>query len=263
LREALARTNYDYKVVRRTPRGGRRRVRRPALVERLAGGLVRQFWVRPGKIIAGASFAALMTGIALNALVLQKVRHPAPLFGSAVHAPTAPVTEARQARATLIAPPAPPLPQPAAGTPDSTHKQAPSPEVPASPARDPIAAVLNSDAPPAPTAATHRQKPAAGDQISHFLKSNSDEPATDTLGQFLKHDAAGTSPDAATGDKTVLAVQRALARLGYAVKPNGVLGQTTRQALEHFQKDHHLPVSDRLTPHLLRELATAADQAAE
>jgi hypothetical protein len=263
LPEALARTNYDHKIVRRAPRGARRKPRNPPLVERVASGLLRQFWVRPGTTIAGASFAALMTGIALNALVLQKVRHPAPLFGSAaVHSPAAPAAETHPGTAPRIVTTAVPPPQPVARAADPTHDPAPADEAPPS-AHDQIAALLNGETAPAPSAATHRPKPAPGDSIGHFLKTKGEDPAADTLGQFLKHDPGATSPDAAASDKMVLAAQRALAKLGYAVKPNGVFGQTTRQALEHFQKDHHLPVSDRVTPHLLRELTAAADNAAE
>ncbi len=259
MREALARTNYDHKVVRRPPRAARRKPRNPPLVERVANGLLRHLRVRPGTTIAGAAFAALMTGIALNALVLQKVRHPAPLFGAAaVHAPAAPAAEAGPANGPRLVTAAVP-PQTVEQSPASSQQPA-APAGPAPSAHDPIAGLLSGNR-PAPSAATHRPKSAAGDPIGHFLKTNGDESASDTLGQFLKHEAVGT--DNAASEKMVLAAQRALAKLGYGVKPNGVPGQATRQALEHFEKDHHLPLSDRVTPHLLRELTAAADRAAE
>src|SRR5258708_30655465 len=107
LREALARTNHDYKVSRRAPRPTRKNVRSPAFARLLARSLLRQFWVPPATTIAGASFAALMTGIALNALGLQKVRHPAPLFGSDVsHHAAAPAPDPRPALAPPVSAPA-------------------------------------------------------------------------------------------------------------------------------------------------------------
>ncbi|MDX7953630.1 hypothetical protein P7D22_20920, partial [Lichenihabitans sp. Uapishka_5] len=42
--------------------------------------LIGRVFARPGMIVAGASFAAVMTGIVANALVLQRGHHPSPLF---------------------------------------------------------------------------------------------------------------------------------------------------------------------------------------
>lgn len=53
----------------------------------------------------------------------------------------------------------------------------------------------------------------------------------------------------------VLAVQQALAKLGYSVSADGVAGSRTRQAIEAFEKSRNLPVTGQLSPKLARELA--------
>jgi peptidoglycan hydrolase-like protein with peptidoglycan-binding domain len=57
---------------------------------------------------------------------------------------------------------------------------------------------------------------------------------------------------------TVLAGQRALARLGYSVKVDGVMGSGTRQAIERFEQDRRLPVTGEFNARTVRELATAS-----
>jgi hypothetical protein len=43
---------------------------------------------RPARTAAGAALAAILTGIVVNALVMQKERHPAPFFAAAKPTPT-------------------------------------------------------------------------------------------------------------------------------------------------------------------------------
>nr|WP_255616509.1 peptidoglycan-binding domain-containing protein [Microvirga puerhi] len=56
----------------------------------------------------------------------------------------------------------------------------------------------------------------------------------------------------------VLLGQRALAKLGYNVKPDGLMGSETRQALERFERDRHLPVTGEFGGRTLRELTSLA-----
>ena len=56
--------------------------------------------------------------------------------------------------------------------------------------------------------------------------------------------------------KSVLAVQRALVKLGFVLNPNGVAGETTRRAIESYERDHGLPVRGEITPALMRQLRT-------
>jgi len=65
----------------------------------------------------------------------------------------------------------------------------------------------------------------------------------------------------AAPSKLVLAAQRALVKLGFVLKPDGVAGATTRQAIERYERDHGLPVHGDLTPALLRQLSAEAGTA--
>ena len=53
----------------------------------------------------------------------------------------------------------------------------------------------------------------------------------------------------------MLAVQRALVKLGFVLNPDGVAGLATRQAIERYERDHGLPVHGDITPALMRQLS--------
>jgi hypothetical protein len=55
--------------------------------------------------------------------------------------------------------------------------------------------------------------------------------------------------------KAVTSAQRALAKLGYGVKPDGNMGGATRQAIEKFERDRGLPVHGDLSAKVMRDLA--------
>jgi hypothetical protein len=76
------------------------------------------------------------------------------------------------------------------------------------------------------------------------------EAPKDQIGNLLK----GSSAPAADAGKLV-AAQRALARLGYPVKPDGVMGATTRQSIEKFEQSRKLPVTGDLSARTMRELS--------
>ncbi|HZZ60200.1 MAG TPA: peptidoglycan-binding domain-containing protein [Roseiarcus sp.] len=131
--EALARTRNDSILARPAKStGGRGIVRR--LVDRAR--------VLPARVYAGAAFSALLAGIGINALLLQRERHPAPLFGPtwrrASPAPSKPL---------------PVRPQAAAGAAPAASPQAPSP----APARS----------------ATAGETASGSDQIGEFLRGGS------------------------------------------------------------------------------------------
>jgi hypothetical protein len=97
--EALARVRNDSILVR------------PAKASRTGRGIVRRLAARalvlPARVYVGAIFSALLAGIGVNALLLQRERHPAPLFASKQrHAPPAPKNTVA-ARAPASADPAP------------------------------------------------------------------------------------------------------------------------------------------------------------
>ena len=70
-----------------------------------------------------------------------------------------------------------------------------------------------------------------------------------------KADKAASADKTAPVDKNVLYAQRALLKLGYVVRSDGVLSGATRHALEKFEADADLPVKGRITPKLLQQLA--------
>jgi hypothetical protein len=166
---------------------------------------------------ACAVFAALLTGILLNALALQNARHPSPLFGTPV---------------TLVPAEAPrPVPRPVSVSAPSTATQSAPPV--AIPAR-PIATPRDAEAAPA--------KPADG--IGDMLRS----------GPASSPGAASTNPSAIEATR-ILLVQKALMKLGYVVRPDGAMGATTRQAIEKFERERGWPAHGELTPKVLREIA--------
>ncbi len=95
-------------------------------------------------------------------------------------------------------------------------------------------------------AAAAEAKPAGHDPIAHLLNSSAPQEA-----------AAEERP------KTVLAVQQALVKLGFVVRPDGQMGAVTRHAIEQYERDHGLPIEARLTPKLLHRLAAETGVAIE
>ena len=60
--------------------------------------------------------------------------------------------------------------------------------------------------------------------------------------------------------KLTLAAQTSLARLGYSLKATGALDADTKTALTAFEKAHKLPVTNEITPKLVKSLSAAADE---
>ena len=56
----------------------------------------------------------------------------------------------------------------------------------------------------------------------------------------------------------MLRAQKALSKLGYAVKPDGAMGPGTRAAIEKFERGAKLPVTGEATGRTLRELVARA-----
>jgi hypothetical protein len=157
----------------------------------------------------GAALLVALIGIGVNALLLQRERHPAPLFGLAAPKPA----------------PAPAAPAPAPAAP-----QKPVSTVDSAPAAQAPEAV-----PPARPAEPAGSSPSASDPIANLL-------------------AEETHSDS----RLVLAAQTALAKLGYAVKPDGKEGAATQQALREFEHAHGLPPATEISDRLVKQLANAA-----
>jgi hypothetical protein len=221
LREALAAADHDFILAEPASKSKRLRDKISAVKRRGSGRSARRtrryaIWV------AGALAVAAICGILVNALTLQKTRHPAPLFGRTVPAPRVKepsIAETARAPAQRSAPKAAPA-NPAA---DKPVERAPHPAPPAAPGE----------------AGEQRQH----DPISQLLKTPAHEPAAKT---------------SAEPSKAVMAAQRALIKLGYVLKADGVAGAATRQAIERYERDHKLAVRGELTPALMRQLSAAS-----
>jgi hypothetical protein len=223
LREALARSDHDFVIAeepRRKPRAAP--AARAAEASPRKRNVVLAFLMRrPGRTLAGVMVAALVTGIVLNAVMFQTGHHPSPLFGSPRAAAPAP-------KSVAAAPPLP-APRPASLAPSAPVAPSPAPlaRAPETPAAAPRAAAREAE--PAPVAAKK-------DLIAALLNGESPQ-------------------DAAAPAARVAAVQKALIKAGFVLRADGVMGATTRQALERFERDRRLPVTGDLSPRTLRELA--------
>ncbi|MBQ0822322.1 peptidoglycan-binding protein [Microvirga sp. HBU67558] len=256
---------------RPTQKRAARPPRRPGLGERAASFVVEH----PRQILAALFLTGCGGMIAWNALALQISRHPAPLFTTreVVLAPE-PDTEAGIARPL---PPARPGSRPAdepaqAAAPHEAVAHALAEAAPAAvpkpPARNPIAEMIRNGGQPvaaAPVPARAPQAsapaapvPAAPAPAAPPVRSAARDPIADMIrmgGPVPVPPGNVGRPD--QGD-VVLAGQRALARLGYSVKVDGLMGSGTRQAIERFEQDRRLPVTGELNARTVRELSAAS-----
>ena len=250
--------------VRPLQRRAARPPRRPGMAERAAAFV----FGHPRQILAALFLTGCGGAIAWNALALQSSRHPAPLFNTReiVLAPEpSPEPEADQ-----LLPPVRPgtelAAQPATGpNPHAFVPPAAAPEASAAGAtakpvaRSPITDMIrNSGQPasatapparaqqPAPVAAPPVARTAARDPIADMIRMGGPVPVP-----------PGNVGRSDPGD-TVLAGQRALARLGYSVKVDGLMGSGTRQAIERFEQDKRLPVTGEFNARTMRELSGAS-----
>jgi hypothetical protein len=76
----------------------------------------------------------------------------------------------------------------------------------------------------------------------------------DQIGALLSG-GSNSSSSANNDGARVVAAQKALVKLGYVVKPDGVMGAGTRKALEMFEQSRKLPLTGDLSPRVTRELS--------
>ena len=197
---------------------------RVAKAKRL-GGLARTRYVHYAAV--GLS-AAVALGIVVNALALQHSRHPAPLFGQAIQ-----LGQPAQRDDAVAAAPA----------------AAPSPRIePAKPV-EPTEPTALASAPPVKPHRLVEAAPPAG-------KATSAAPTARPLKASATPRPVQTPPaDRAKDGKTIVATQRALSKLGFAVKATGSSGAATRSAIEAFERDRHLPVKGEMSRKLLKQLS--------
>ena len=194
----------------------------PALWRRVLGA----FAARPAASLFIIVFGSAVMGILVNALALQKERHPAPLFSPAVNA-----DKDRE------------------GTLKDLPRQAAIP-VPA-PRPAPAAAAALPEA-----ASPRAEKPAI---VTGSADARIEYKAKDPIAQFLKTGLSAPTPAPAAEPKSnVAAAQRSLVKLGYVLRADGVAGVSTKLAIESFERERHLPVKGELSARIMREIAAAA-----
>lgn len=112
--------------------------------------------------------------------------------------------------------------------------------------------------PPAPEkTAAAKSEAAKAPAVKPEPARGAEKPSHDEIGMLISGGAPKTPPKAAEkADKSVLFAQKALAKLGYPLKPDGVPGGSTRQAIEKFERANGLPVKGDITPKILRQLAS-------
>ena len=200
--------------------------RKASSVLQAVQGALRVAARRPGAIAGGALLLVAASAVSLNALSFQTARHPAPLFGA--------------------------KPRPEASSPrqvDATASLATNPPLPPTRPQPPVAV-----APQLPIAAP--AAPAVAPSLRVAAKPNRDPIGDMIRGGDAVAPASAAKPEA---QKLVASAQRALAKLGYGpLKPDGVMGTGTRQAIERFERDRRLPASGELGARTLRELSAQA-----
>ena len=263
MREMLARTDHDFVLEEQRPRRAAKRTRRLAMF--------RTLFRNPGRTVVGASAAAVGVAIIVNALALQGGPHPAPFFKPTrevkeqpaplpparpvnLAQPSATAEPERQAATTQPAS-APPAPQSA--SPTSMNAAPPN----AVPATVPLPPRIQRHAATAPAAGVQPPSPSAV-ASPPVPPANIPNVARDQIADMLRGGSqSGGTTEIPRQEPTrqVLAAQRALNKLNYGpIKPDGLFGPGTRQAIERFEKDRKLPVTGEASGRTARELAAAS-----
>jgi hypothetical protein len=201
-----------------------------------------------------------LVGVPMNALFFQDGRHPAPLFSAHVLVPEKPVT------AETPTPPARPKIETARVEAEAPSRPATKPR--AEPAKiDPLAEILKSSEPPAAKPqkvervekvekVEKKREVASRDQIGALLGGAVAKPAAPASPPAPAASAATAAPSG-----NVLATQRALQRLGYVVKPDGVMSPGLKKAIESFERDNGMPVTGELSAKLGKAITARAGAA--
>jgi len=262
----------------------RAKARKPSLMRRLViapslSGLAAVFTLsvrRPLTALGALCAFSVALGVIANALYLQQGAHPAPLFAGPQQPPRAPTGPVSSSIVAATAPVAlPPIstqrapahterlpldPTPMSIAP-ARSAAAPAPQV------APQAAPAPQIAPQAAAAPSRAPSPA-----SPLAPSSASSPApaakqpVDPIGALIRRDApvvvnASAQQPIVVGatdplqSRRIVAVQRALDRLGFQVASDGVLGSGTRAAIQRFERERDLPVTGDLSPRTLRALA--------
>jgi len=200
----------------------------------------RLFLRRPRDTLAFVVASAAAVAIIVNGAYLQHGRHPAPIFS--VH--PLPVAAARDTVGSLHRPRTTDLA--ARHEPVELPRARPTTAPPVVTTRkDAIADLLAANPPPArgQTAPAHAAEVPASQQATQTAA-----PAAAPV--------RAPSRSLAQPSRQVLAVQRALSDFGFAqLKPTGIYDAETQAAVQHFERERHLPVTADISDAVKRELA--------
>ncbi|MFV0281130.1 MAG: peptidoglycan-binding protein [Rhodoblastus sp.] len=224
--------------------------------------------------------ATLSIAIVVNAAFLQDQRRAAPLFKISLAEPGPErVAQPQTAPQPLPSLPAPRIveaqPSPAAQSESkseskSEFKSESKPEAPRLATgnskidliareitrNDPIARAIASVEKPAPVEKpAHAAKPASAEKHQRAAPRK-ETRRPDPIASLIDKQAAPSAR--APQASEVIAAQRALQRLGFVIRPNGVFDATTRQAIAQFERERNMPARGELTPAIRRELARMA-----
>lgn len=235
---------------------------RPALARFLRGP-------RLGVVVLSGIAGLALIGVPMNALFLQDGRHPAPLFGARVLTPEQ-IETATKAASVPTPPPHPARVEAARAEPDQI-KTEPAPRAkPGKPQATSDAAALTAEilksetpAPAAPAKAVKKRETVASrDAISTLLGGGAATPVATPRPAPKSPQNGGDKAVAAAPDQNVLSAERALQRLGYVVKPDGVVSPELRKTIEKFERDNGLPPTGQLGPKVVKLLSarTAAQR---
>ncbi|QJP13964.1 peptidoglycan-binding protein [Starkeya sp. ORNL1] len=240
----------------------------PGFAGRAGSAVARLVPARRSDVFMLLIAVAASSTVLVNALALQGGRHslrgvlPNGLPGllgeeAAVPLPPPVPPEARQAAPTPPAPPqaatpapaAKPLPKPAAAVAPAKPATPPKPPV----AVKPAAAARPIAAPSAPVTSGADLKPV--DLAPPPAAVPARAPAQSSIGALSGEITGSVRPPADVLSPRVLAVQKALANLGYGpIRIDGRSGGATKDAIERFERDRRLPISGEVSDRMVREL---------
>ncbi len=151
------------------------------------------------------------------------------------------------------------MPTPAAAPADIRRVHNPAPAAPAAapaPSTSQPAAAVAPPAAAAPVAPLPPSKPAPPPRAAAPAPAPSVAAAAPAATPNI---ASLLPPGEVPVSQRIVEIQKALARLGYGpIRIDGRVGETTKQAIERFERDRRLPVTGEVSDRVIRELNAVA-----
>lgn len=112
-------------------------------------------------------------------------------------------------------------------------------------------------------ATTNATAPRPPDPIAELIAPSTNAPSVSAPSTTTASTGA-SSASTNSGNKRVVAVQRALSDYGYGqIRPTGILDRETQSAIEHFERGKRMPVTGQISPRLLNELSALSGRPLE